>query len=221
MKLYLLVIWAQTVTSTRCTGQGGLDTGPPTWPWGWSRPQESSPRKQWRRRVLRRRVSQKKGVPQGPGRLGVSPTGPDSFRDGVGGARCWICIGLLIGLFLVVSRAHQCGIEDFILEKMHEVVTPQDQDSKAFPPGGLVGIAHDSSQPRPVLSGPQQHSVRSGSCLPGVRTPQTPRTISLFRVMINLTVATSGSFRGTSICMHFSLIFPRLARFGVMKSKDM
>lgn len=75
-----------------------------------------------------------------------------------------------------------------------------------------MGIAHDSSQPRPVLSGPQQHSVRSGSCLQGSARPRNT-TYYLFRVMINLTVATSGSFRGTSICMHFSLIFSSACSF--------
>lgn len=208
------MIWAQTVTSTRCTGQGGLDTQP-SWPWGWVGPKNPALGNSGTKCVLRHQVSQKEGsAPR------HRPTGSEPRRAGLlpemgwGGACCWICTGLLIGLFLVLCHVHtRAGIQDFILEKMHELLHHRTRTQRRF-------LQEVSWALPTTAASPAQHSqARSsiqcvlGPVSKGPHAPETPRTISLFRVMINLTVAASGSFRGTSICMHFSLIFSSACSF--------
>ena len=70
-----------------------------------------------------------------------------------------------------------------------------------------MGGTHNGQQPCPALPGPSSVPCSPGPVSEGPHAPETLRGISLFRVMISLTVATSGSFWGTSVCTHFSLIF--------------
>ena len=128
----------------------------------------------------------------------MSPTGSDSFQKWGGGAPWWICTGLPIGVFLVVCHVHtSAGIKDFILEKMHELLHHRTRTQRRF----LQEVSW--AQHLQALSSIQ---CGLGPVSEGPHAPETPRDISLFRVMINLTVATSGSFQGTSVCTHFSLI---------------
>lgn len=72
---------------------------------------------------------------------------------------------------------------------------------------GLKGVSSRRSRGPQHLQAPSSIQCGLGLVSEGPHAPETPRDISLFRVMINLTVATSGSFQGISVCMHFSLIF--------------
>lgn len=71
---------------------------------------------------------------------------------------------------------------------------------------GLKGVSSRRSRGPSTFRPPAAFSA-AWVVSEGPHAPETPRDISLFHVMINLTVATSGSFQGTSVCMHFSLSF--------------
>ena len=115
------------------------------------------------------------------------------------GAPCWVCAGLPIGVFLVVCHVHtSAGIKDCILEEMHELLHHRTRTQRRF----LQEVSWAQH-----LQAPSSIQCGLGLVSEGPHAPETPRDISLFHVMINLTVATSGSFQGTSICMHFSLSF--------------
>lgn len=99
------------------------------------------------------------------------------------------------------------GIKDFILEKMHELLHHRTRTQMHFLQEGLWAAPTMAGSPAQHFQAPSSIHCSPGPVSEGPHAPETPRDIFLFRVMISLTVAMFGSFQGTSVCTHFSLIF--------------